>query len=315
MGELGSLLTRAREARGLTLEDAERDTRISRRYLQALEAEQFEVIPAPVYARGFLRSYAQYLGLDPQEALAMFPREDEPEYQRAAEAHSPPQRASKETPISPVSAARPAWRTPPPEPEPVRPERAERPERREPEPPPQKQRQKPERTTPRPGLGRKPAPEPDPSWEPVIGVDIGVPNPARKIKTDPAAQTRSVVVAIIAVGVILGAVLVAIIISNLGGAAETPPGTGPDATEAAGGTGATATSSAAAVSGTPGLVPTVLGLQEEQARQALTTAGYTVRDLRIKNAATKGEVIEQTPIPGTELRAGSRVDIVISEGP
>ena len=51
MGELGSLLTRAREARGLTIEDAERDTRISRRYLFALEAEQFDVIPAPVYAR------------------------------------------------------------------------------------------------------------------------------------------------------------------------------------------------------------------------------------------------------------------------
>ena len=78
MGELGSL----REARGLTLEDAERDTRISRRYLQALESEQFEVIPAPVYARGFLRSYSQYLGLDPQETLAMFPREADPEYIR-----------------------------------------------------------------------------------------------------------------------------------------------------------------------------------------------------------------------------------------
>ena len=55
MGELGTLLVRAREARGLTIEDAERDTRISRRYLQALESEQFDVIPAPVYARGFLR--------------------------------------------------------------------------------------------------------------------------------------------------------------------------------------------------------------------------------------------------------------------
>ena len=312
MGELGSLLTRAREARGLTLEDAERDTRISRRYLQALEAEQFEVIPAPVYARGFLRSYSQYLGLDPQEALAMFPREDEPEYQRAAEAHSPPQRASKDTPISPVSAARPAWRTPPPEAETVRPERAPRREAERPQPKP-----KPE-PGPRGGFGRKPAAppaEPDPNWEPVIGVDIGVPNPARKIKTDPAAQTRSVVVAIIAVGVILGAVLVAMIISNLGGSAETPPGTGPDATEAAGGDTATATTSAAAQSGTPGIVPTVVGLQEEQAKSALRAAGYTFRELRIKNSAPKGEIIEQTPIPGREFPAGSRVDIVISEGP
>jgi len=109
MGELGSLLTRAREARGLTLEDAERDTRISRRYLAALEAEQFEIIPAPVYARGFLRSYSQYLGLDPQEMLAMFPREDEDPYGREQE----PARPSMERPVSPVSASRPAWRSRP----------------------------------------------------------------------------------------------------------------------------------------------------------------------------------------------------------
>src|SRR5690606_12019062 len=111
MGELGSLLTRAREARGLTLEDAERDTRISRRYLHALENEQFEVIPAPVYARGFLRSYSQYLGLDPQEMLMLFPREDDPEYQRAADATSPAPRPSRDQPVSPVSASRPTWRT------------------------------------------------------------------------------------------------------------------------------------------------------------------------------------------------------------
>ena len=73
---IGGELTRAREARGRTLEDAERDTRISQRYLQALEDERFDIIPAPVYARGFLRSYAQYLGLDPGPLLARFPRED-----------------------------------------------------------------------------------------------------------------------------------------------------------------------------------------------------------------------------------------------
>ena len=54
--DIGGELTRAREGRGLTLEDAERDTRISQRYLQALEDERFDVIPAPVYARGFLSS-------------------------------------------------------------------------------------------------------------------------------------------------------------------------------------------------------------------------------------------------------------------
>ncbi|MBH77468.1 MAG: hypothetical protein CL897_04480 [Dehalococcoidia bacterium] len=75
---IGERLIGAREERGLTLEDAERDTRISRRYLQALEDERFDIIPAPVYARGFLRSYSQYLGLETAGLLARFPQDSPP---------------------------------------------------------------------------------------------------------------------------------------------------------------------------------------------------------------------------------------------
>jgi transcriptional regulator with XRE-family HTH domain len=67
------MLQRARQARGLTLEEVERDTRISRRYLQALENENFGLLPAPVYARGFLSTYARYLGLEPANLLPLFP--------------------------------------------------------------------------------------------------------------------------------------------------------------------------------------------------------------------------------------------------
>ncbi|MGQ9571767.1 MAG: helix-turn-helix domain-containing protein [Dehalococcoidia bacterium] len=67
------MLQRARQARGLTLEEVERDTRISRRYLEALENENFGLLPAPVYARGFLRTYARYLGLEPSNLLPLFP--------------------------------------------------------------------------------------------------------------------------------------------------------------------------------------------------------------------------------------------------
>ena len=70
---LGETLQRARQARGITVEDAERATRIPRRYLEALEQENFAILPAPVYARGFLRSYSGYLGLDPVELLPFFP--------------------------------------------------------------------------------------------------------------------------------------------------------------------------------------------------------------------------------------------------
>ena len=67
---VGQRLSEARLARGLSLSDAERQTRIARRYLQALEADQFGILPAPVYARGFLRNYARFLGLDDRELMA-----------------------------------------------------------------------------------------------------------------------------------------------------------------------------------------------------------------------------------------------------
>ncbi len=70
---LGETLRRARTAKGISIEDAERVTRIPRKYLEALEFENFGILPAPVYARGFLRSYAGYLGLEPGELLPFFP--------------------------------------------------------------------------------------------------------------------------------------------------------------------------------------------------------------------------------------------------
>lgn len=312
MGELGSLLVRAREARGLTLEDAERDTRISRRYLAALESEQFEDIPAPVYARGFLRSYSQYLGLDPAEALAMFPREDDPDYQRAGDPAAQEPRASRERPISPVSAARPTWRSGP---------SAQHAQQQTfPQAAPRElPRETPaNRPTPlgRPKREAGPATATDPTWEPVIGIDMGVATPANRIKTDPAAQTRSVVVAIAALGVIVGAVLLAILISNLGAGADPPPGTGVDAALDGDAPATSPTTSGTGTdSATPGIVPTLIGLTESEAKPLITSAGYVVREIRTKNSAERGRVIDQSPIPGTEWPQGQNVQIVISEGP
>jgi transcriptional regulator with XRE-family HTH domain len=76
MGELGNTLSRARRARAITLEDVERDTHVSKRYLEALENEDFSIFPAPVYARGFLRTYSRYLGLNPEELIRIFPSEE-----------------------------------------------------------------------------------------------------------------------------------------------------------------------------------------------------------------------------------------------
>lgn len=70
---LGETLRRARTAQGIRIEDAERVTRIPRKYLEALELENFGILPAPVYARGFLRSYAGFLGLEANDLLPFFP--------------------------------------------------------------------------------------------------------------------------------------------------------------------------------------------------------------------------------------------------
>ncbi len=88
---LGETLQRARQARGITMEDAERATRIPRRYLEALEQENFSILPAPVYARGFLRSYSGYLGLNPADLLPFFPvgHVDEPKLEPLPEVKQP----------------------------------------------------------------------------------------------------------------------------------------------------------------------------------------------------------------------------------
>ncbi|MCS6992622.1 MAG: DUF4115 domain-containing protein [Anaerolineales bacterium] len=67
MASIGERLKQARKARKLTLKQAVQATRIRSYYLEALEADDWTAIPSPVQARGFLRSYAEYLGLDFQE--------------------------------------------------------------------------------------------------------------------------------------------------------------------------------------------------------------------------------------------------------
>lgn len=291
MGELGSWLMRAREARGLTLEDAERDTRISRRYLQALESEQFEVIPAPVYARGFLRSYSQYLGLDPQEMLALFPREEEPAYTAPAA----PARPGTRQPPSAVGPARPAWRRPgPASQQPSRPGGAAR-----------------------PGQAEMP-------FEPTIGIDIGVPVQTRRIQTDPASQTRSLAIAFVAIIAVLGVILVAMLISRMGDDGGSPaPGlsTSKDDVDDSE-TGSTPedadTPVPAGASGlevTPGIVPNVTGETAEKARLAIAEAGYVVKERHDKSTQPKGTVVQQSPAPNVELQQGLEVTIVISDGP
>ncbi|MDP1713277.1 MAG: DUF4115 domain-containing protein [Anaerolineales bacterium] len=67
---IGQRLKQMREARYLTLEKASDDTRIRVIFLQALEADDYSVIPSAAQGRGFLRNYAEYLGLNMDEMIA-----------------------------------------------------------------------------------------------------------------------------------------------------------------------------------------------------------------------------------------------------
>jgi hypothetical protein len=64
--ELGPSLREARTRRGVEFGQAEQATKIRGKYLRALEDEQFDTLPSPTYVKGFLRTYAEYLGLDGQ---------------------------------------------------------------------------------------------------------------------------------------------------------------------------------------------------------------------------------------------------------
>ncbi len=72
MSVFGDTLRQARAQKGLTLREVERDLRINRHYLAALEEESFEHLPALTYQRGIVRSYAIYLGLDPSRLVTLF---------------------------------------------------------------------------------------------------------------------------------------------------------------------------------------------------------------------------------------------------
>jgi hypothetical protein len=64
--EIGTSLREARLRQQLDFPEIEQATKIRAKYLRALEDEQFDVLPAQTYVKGFLRSYAEYLGLDGQ---------------------------------------------------------------------------------------------------------------------------------------------------------------------------------------------------------------------------------------------------------
>jgi cytoskeletal protein RodZ len=69
MSSLGEKLKQAREARGVSISEIAEQTRISSHYLEAIESDDYRTLPGGIFNKGFVKSYAKYVGVDEQEAL------------------------------------------------------------------------------------------------------------------------------------------------------------------------------------------------------------------------------------------------------
>jgi cytoskeleton protein RodZ len=74
MESVGELLRKERESQGKTIEDVARSTRVNHVIIEALEDDRFSVLPAAVYVRGHLRTYARCLGLDEEDIIQKYLR-------------------------------------------------------------------------------------------------------------------------------------------------------------------------------------------------------------------------------------------------
>jgi transcriptional regulator with XRE-family HTH domain len=101
METIGQRLRQARERLGLSLEEAERTTRIRAQHLSALERDDFHALPSPVQARGFLKNYADYLGLDTDRLLQ--------DYGAAPSTRRPPAARPTTAPRAEVRVRRRGW--------------------------------------------------------------------------------------------------------------------------------------------------------------------------------------------------------------
>lgn len=86
----GAWLSRHRRVRGIELREIAEDSKIGMTYLQAFEDDRFDILPAPVFAKGFLRQYANFVGLDPEEVVNFYLSAAQQSHERAEEIFESP---------------------------------------------------------------------------------------------------------------------------------------------------------------------------------------------------------------------------------
>jgi cytoskeletal protein RodZ len=100
--KIGRFLEQRRKERGLSLEEVEQATKIRKRYLHGLEREDYAVLPAGVYAQGFLKTYANYLGLDGEALSRQLKSRRKPRRERGINYKSGPESGFEEPLIAPT---------------------------------------------------------------------------------------------------------------------------------------------------------------------------------------------------------------------
>lgn len=94
---LGAYLRREREQKSISLRELAKKTRVREPFLKAIEEDRYDLLPSPLYARGFLSAYAKYVGLDAHEVLLRyeqsFKKEEVPAHE--AKPHRIPVRKGK----------------------------------------------------------------------------------------------------------------------------------------------------------------------------------------------------------------------------
>jgi cytoskeletal protein RodZ len=72
MESLGKFLKKERETRNIPLEEISNFTKIKEHHLKAIEEDRYEILPHPIYVKGYLRGYAKYLSLDPKGVILQY---------------------------------------------------------------------------------------------------------------------------------------------------------------------------------------------------------------------------------------------------
>ena len=72
MERFGVYLRKEREARKISLQDISQATKVRRGILEAIESDRPEVLPPEVFVKAFIKTYAKYVGLDPEEVLSRY---------------------------------------------------------------------------------------------------------------------------------------------------------------------------------------------------------------------------------------------------